>query len=334
MGADAYNWYNCREGINTAWWTLERIIKPFRDFGALHPNEELWLTEWASAEDSAVPNRKAQWLTQAQDLFKRSDYAQFKGVAYFDRFGGDNCYWFSNSSSTTFAAFRAMGQDPFYGGTVAPPPPDPEPTTIQYVASASRNANLSSHTVTVPSSVQVGDTLLLFFGSNSSSVSTAEPAGWTPVQGVAPSGMRGRVWTRTATAADLGASITVRSSSFVKADLTVAAYRGTSTSPIDVSAAAVDTTQRTQHTAPAVTPSRAGNWIVTYWADKSDLNTSHSIPASVTKRAATTGSSGGHITATVADTGAGVGAVSTGPFTAVGTAAATKAVMFTIALQQ
>ena len=52
MGADAYNWYNCRTGINTPWWTLEQIIRPFRDFGAAHPAEELWLSEFASAEDA------------------------------------------------------------------------------------------------------------------------------------------------------------------------------------------------------------------------------------------------------------------------------------------
>ena len=38
MGIDAYNWFTCRTGIDTAWWTLERIIKPFRDFGAAHPD--------------------------------------------------------------------------------------------------------------------------------------------------------------------------------------------------------------------------------------------------------------------------------------------------------
>ena len=29
MGADAYNWYNCRPGINNPWKTLEQIIRPF-----------------------------------------------------------------------------------------------------------------------------------------------------------------------------------------------------------------------------------------------------------------------------------------------------------------
>ena len=130
MGADAYNWFTCRTGIDTAWWTLERIIEPFRDFGAAHPDKELWLTEFGSAEDPANPARKAEWFAQAQALFKRADYSQFVGVSYFDRFGGDQCYWQPSSSPASLAAFRAMGQDSFYGGPVTPPPdPDPEPAT-------------------------------------------------------------------------------------------------------------------------------------------------------------------------------------------------------------
>jgi hypothetical protein len=334
MGADAYNWYTCRSGIDTAWWTLERIITPFRDFGAAHPGKELWLTEWASAEDPANPARKAQWLAQAQALFKRADFAQFTGVSYFDRTGGDQCNWYANSSATTLAAFRAMGQDPFYGGTTAPPPPDPETSTISFVASASRNANLTDHSVPVPAEVQAGDTMLLFFSANSQPTTTTPPTGWTSVASVDPSGMRGRAWSRTATAADAGSTVTVRNSSIIKADLTVAAYRGVAASPVDVSASAVDTTSRTEHTAPSVTPTEAGDWVVTYWADKSDTNTTHALPAGLVRRRTTTGTSGGHVTATVADTGAAVGTTPTGTYTATGTATSTKALMHTIALRR
>ena len=136
MGADAYNWYNCRTGINTPWWTLETIIRPFRDFGAAHPDKELWLSEYASTEDTASPGRKAQWINQAQALFKRSDYAQFHGIVYFDFQGPDNCRWFTDSSTTSASAFRTLAQDAFYGGPDAPPPPPPPPSEVTFVASA------------------------------------------------------------------------------------------------------------------------------------------------------------------------------------------------------
>lgn len=335
MGADAYNWFTCREGIDTAWWTLERIIKPFRDFGAAHPDKELWLTEWASAEDPANPNRKGEWLAQAQALFKRPDYAQFKGVAYFDRFGGGQCFWQPNSSPASLAAFRAMGQDSFYGGPATPPPdPEPEPAEVSFVATAGRNGNYTNHTVTVPSSVQAGDTLLLFFSANSSTITTTPPTGWQTVQQADVSGMRGRAWVKTATASDAGSIVTVRNSAFTKADLTVAAYRGlAAANPVDVSAVAVDSTSRTQHIAPSVTPTQAGDWVVAYWADKSDTNTNHTLPTTLTRRRTATGTSGGHITATVADLGAATGASATGTFTATGTATSTRALMFTIALR-
>lgn len=332
MGADAYNWFTCRTGIDTAWWTLERIIEPFRDFGAAHPDKELWLTEFGSAEDPANPARKAEWFAQAQALFKRADYSQFVGVSYFDRFGGDQCYWQPSSSPASLAAFRAMGQDSFYGGPATPPPdPDPEPSDASFVAVAGRNGNYTNHTVTVPSSVQAGDLLVLFFAANSSTVTHTPPTGWQSVQQADVSGMRGRAWVRTATASDAGSVVTVRNSAIVKADLTVAAYRGVSA--VDVSAVAVDATSRTQHVAPSVTPTRAGGWLVAYWADKSDTNTNHSLPAALTRRRTATGTSGGHITATVADLGAVTGTAPTGTFTATGTSSSTKAVMFTIALR-
>lgn len=53
LGADAYNWYRCRPGVNTPWWSLQQIIEPFRQFGQAHPTKGLMLPEWASAEDPA-----------------------------------------------------------------------------------------------------------------------------------------------------------------------------------------------------------------------------------------------------------------------------------------
>ena len=331
MGIDAYNWYTCRTGINNAWKSLEQIIKPFRDFGAAHPDKELWLTEWASTEDPAMPGRKAQFFHDAQALFKRSDYAQFKGISAFDFRGQGACTWFTDSSSSAQAAFTAMATDPFYNGGVTQPPP-PEPSELAFVASAGTNGNHVNHSVQIPSTVQAGDTLLLFFTANQNPGTTSAPAGWTQIQAVDPGGLRGRVWLRTATAADAGATVTVSNSVINKADLSVVAYRGTAgASPVDVQAVTVQTTSTATHPAPSVTPTQAGDWVVVYWADKSSTSTGDSIPASLTLRRTMTGSGGGHITATLADTGLAVPLEPTGTFTAVGTAASSPAVAYTIA---
>jgi len=327
MAIDAYNWFTCRTGINTAWKSLEQIIRPFRDFGAAYPDKELWLAEWAGTEDPNTPGRKAQWYADAQALFKRPDYAQFVGISYYDTWGQGACQWFPDSSTSSAAAFRAMGTDAFYGGVVTPP------TDVSFVGSASSNGNKTNHSVTIPSSVRAGDTLLLFFTSNQNPASTTPPAGWSPLDGVDPSGLRNRVWTRTATGTDAGSTVSVPNSEINKADLTVAAYRSLGADPIDVHALSVQTATSTQHPAPSITPTQAGDWIAVYWADKSSTSTGHAIPATLTRRRTTTGSGGGHITATLADTGAAVPMAPTGTYVATGLGPASRTVMYTIALR-
>ncbi len=116
IGADAYNWAACRAEFQGPWKTLEQIIQPFRNFGLQHPNEEMWLAEWASVEDPAVPSRKATWIRQAQALFKTEGYSQFVGISYFDSYKRAGCEWPVETSSTSLAAFRGMGADPFFLG--------------------------------------------------------------------------------------------------------------------------------------------------------------------------------------------------------------------------
>ncbi len=135
MGIDAYNWYTCRVGINNRWKSLEEIITPFRDFGAQHPDKELWLTEYASTEDPEQPGRKAEWLAEAQELFKQPDFAQFAGVSQFDYKDHAGCQWYYDSSPSALAAFRTWGDDPFYNGAAAPPPPPPRVETPEAVPS-------------------------------------------------------------------------------------------------------------------------------------------------------------------------------------------------------
>jgi hypothetical protein len=125
----------------------------------------------------------------------------------------------------------------------------------------------------------------------------------------------------------------VRASETAYGDLTVAAYRGTATSPVDVHAVAVDTTSTSRHIAPSVTPAQAGDWVVVFWADKSSANTGHTIPGTLTKRRTSAGSGTAHITATLADSGRPVPAGATGVFPATGAANASRAVMYTIALR-
>jgi Glycosyl hydrolase family 26 len=118
LGADAYNWYNCRPGVNTAWKSLQQIINPFRLFGQAHPTKGLMLPEWASTEDPAQPGRKAQWYADARALFKQPGWEQFNAVLYYHyRSNFANCTWFVNSSQSALDAWRAMAGDVYYSRT-------------------------------------------------------------------------------------------------------------------------------------------------------------------------------------------------------------------------
>jgi hypothetical protein len=137
MGADAYNWYDCRAGIFNAWKSLEQIIDPFRRFGAAHPDKELLLPEWGSYEDPATPGRKAAWIKDAQALFAKPGWEQFTGILYYHAVTSSypNCKWFLDTSTTASSAFDTMAGDPLYGGTGVqqpppPPPPPPPPTSL------------------------------------------------------------------------------------------------------------------------------------------------------------------------------------------------------------
>lgn len=130
MAIDAYNWYDCRPDAVNDWKTLESIVKPFRDFGAQHPTERLWLAEWASAEDAAAPSRKGTWISQAETMLLKPEYAQFDGISYFDHLhktsAPKGCEWMIDSSAQTLAAFVALSQRPLFNGGQPDPDPDPD----------------------------------------------------------------------------------------------------------------------------------------------------------------------------------------------------------------
>ncbi len=114
IGSDAYNWYTCRTNVSNPWRSLETIVAPQRDWGALHPTKPLMLTEWASTEDPASPGRKAQWITAAQALFKQAGWEQFTTALYYDNSQKANCSFWLDSSASTTTAISQMANDVFY----------------------------------------------------------------------------------------------------------------------------------------------------------------------------------------------------------------------------
>ncbi len=119
LGTDVYNDYTCRSTSDSPWYPLTTEIEKFRQFGAAKPSKPMWLAEWASTDDPANSNRKAQWITQAREALKDPAYDQIIGLLYFHKFRpGTPCTWYVDSTPASLAAFAAMGADPAYSGLV------------------------------------------------------------------------------------------------------------------------------------------------------------------------------------------------------------------------
>jgi hypothetical protein len=178
---------------------------------------------------------------------------------------------------------------------------------IGYVDATATGGNRTDHSVTVPTGVQAGDTLLLFFTANNAGATYTGPDGWTQVETATGQGIVERLYTRTAIAGDAGTSVAVASDVFVKSDTTVAAYRGTSAgSPVAGSAVDVDDLPGAAHLSPSVSAADGSSWLVTYWADKSTATTAWTAPAGQSVRSTEFGSSTGHISALLTDSNAPV----------------------------
>ncbi|HKQ03389.1 MAG TPA: glycosyl hydrolase [Actinomycetes bacterium] len=115
IGADAYNWYNCRPGTSNPWNSLEQLVNPMRLFAQGKAIKGILIPEWASTEDPAQPNRKAQWISDARALFKKAGWEGFKGVLYYNKSSKfPNCRWFVDSSQASLTAFSGMANDVYY----------------------------------------------------------------------------------------------------------------------------------------------------------------------------------------------------------------------------
>jgi PKD repeat protein len=200
--------------------------------------------------------------------------------------------------------------------------PTSSATGISFVGAANNNGNRSSHSIAVPTGTQVGDQLMLFFNANSTGPVFAGPAGWTQVLTDSSTGALGRLYTKTAAAADLGSTVTVTSKNpdgtnyLVKSDLTIASYHGVGVPAISASAIAAQTTATAAHTTPTVTAPNATNWLVSFWSDKSSTTTGWTGPAGQTQRSEGNATGSGHMSSLLTDSNAPVAAGARGGLSA------------------
>jgi len=204
-------------------------------------------------------------------------------------------------------------------------------SSIGYRATAGYNGNSNAPKVTVPTSVQPGDQMLLILTANNTSATVTPPSGWTQVATAGNAAMNSRVWRRTATAADAGTDVTIPLSAIIKTDLRLLVYRNVDGgNPIAQAVSRMDP-QGTVRTTPTVNVTGAGRWVVSYWSDKG-TTTSWTAPSAVTRRAGSGSGTTASISTLVADSGGSVPVGSYGGLTATANVAANNGLMWTIVL--
>ena len=157
--------------------------------------------------------------------------------------------------------------------------PTNQADSISFVASSNNNGNRTNHAIAVPAGTQVGDTMLLFFAANSTGPVYAGPAGWTQVLTQNGSSTVGKVYSKMATAADLGSTVTVTSRTaaaatyYVRSDTTLASYRGVGSPATSAAAITAQNVANPVHQTPTVNAANGTNWLVSFWTDKSSATT-------------------------------------------------------------
>ena len=206
-------------------------------------------------------------------------------------------------------------------------------SNIGYVGGAAApGGNVKTKTVTIPPSATVGNTALLFWTSNTAD-SWSGPTGvtgWTTVGTYTNSTLVTTVYSKTLAASDPGSQVSFSSSGYHHAALEVAVYSGVSqTNPVGPFAQALDTNSAS-HTTPAA-QSGAGDWVVSFWADRSTATRTYTLPSGVVSRASSTDSGTLTDQAEVADSGAPV-AGPAGNLTATTDAATNRSIAWTLIL--
>lgn len=163
---------------------------------------------------------------------------------------------------------------------------DEAPDDLALLGSSHVNANMPGAEVRVPDTVRGGDTLLAFVSVNRDETGQTMPDGlgtWTQVGSEVAGNLRTTVWHRIAETGDEGQTVSVGFDTWTKADISLLAYEGTSTtSPLAASASQAETTYQSEHTTPAVVTAAEAGTVVSYWVDRSTDTTDWTEPDGAT----------------------------------------------------
>jgi hypothetical protein len=105
LGVDGYNRNFC--GRSNGWRSFEQVFGDARNY-ARSRSRGLFIQEWGCVESTA--GRKAQWFDNARSVLK--SWPEVIGVSY--NHENTDCNYWIDSSTSSFNAFKNMGQDPYF----------------------------------------------------------------------------------------------------------------------------------------------------------------------------------------------------------------------------
>jgi len=208
--------------------------------------------------------------------------------------------------------------------------------TIAHVGSTAAQGNVSTPSGVVPSGTAGGDLLVMVLSVNNSAAAVSIAAnsgvtGWTLADTAVSGSMASYVYTKSAAAADAGKTTRFTLDVAAKYTLTIAAYTGDMLAPQVLKAS--ESIVEAGHTTPGVTAAD-GDWVLSYWGDKSSATTTYALPGGVTQRQLVCNTGSGRICSVLADSAGPVTAGANGGLTATADAASGNATMWTILLRQ
>lgn len=181
--------------------------------------------------------------------------------------------------------------------------PSAQTTPIAFVGAAHGQPGATKkQSVIVPAATQAGQTMLLFFTSNTSDA-WSQPTGltgWTQLDSFTNGSTTSTAWRRTTVAGDAGKTLAFTTAAAHKANLVLAVYSGVGGSAPVVARAGDKNTA--SHVSPTVS-APPGSWALTLWVDKSGTTTAWTPPAGVTTRDTSLGTGSGRYTSLLTDSG-------------------------------
>jgi hypothetical protein len=215
-----------------------------------------------------------------------------------------------------------------------------ESFSIFFRDSSSLAANTASTTIAIPSTIAVGDAMILIVGWSISSGQTfTTPTGWTVVGSqISDEGQVASIaLMRVAQLGDKSGSVPLALSAIGNLTAVLSCYGNTDgTNPIDIcSGVAEGSTATTTHTTPSVTLARQHDWVISGIVDKAATHTSTwTPPAGSTRRANAFNSSNPGVTSAIGDTASNVPLGTAGSLVWTADQSSSRAVMWTIGLKR